>query len=306
MVKFSLYQLVWMFFVYAFMGWCAEVAFAGLRHGRFVNRGFLNGPICPIYGFGLVGVIYLLIDLKDNLFILFLGSVIVTTVIEYITGWVLEKLFHAKWWDYTNNRFNIHGYVCLEFSLIWGFAATFIVRIIHPMVMNLINGIPHQPGTVLACIMVGLTAVDLGATVAAICNMQKKLRLITAAAREIHEISDIIGENVSHAAINVRRRTDEAKELYGDLIDMSAAHRAQEKELIEKNREEERKLFESIRETERNRRDARAAAAQADRREKAREFRENLRKKSFTYRRISKAFPDLGLDNDEMEKKEKK
>ena len=111
MVKFSLYQLVWMFFVYAFMGWCAEVAFAGLRHGRFVNRGFLNGPICPIYGFGLVGVIYLLIDLKDNLFILFLGSVIVTTVIEYITGWVLEKLFHAKWWDYTNNRFNIHGYV---------------------------------------------------------------------------------------------------------------------------------------------------------------------------------------------------
>lgn len=57
MVKFSLYQLVWMFFVYAFMGWCAEVAFAGLRHGRFVNRGFLNGPICPIYGFGLVGVI---------------------------------------------------------------------------------------------------------------------------------------------------------------------------------------------------------------------------------------------------------
>ena len=254
MVKFSLYQLVWMFFVYAFMGWCAEVAFAGLRHGRFVNRGFLNGPICPIYGFGLVGVIYLLIDLKDNLLILFLGSVIVTTVIEYITGWVLEKLFHAKWWDYTNNRFNIHGYVCLEFSLIWGFAATFIVRIIHPMVMNLINGIPHQTGTVLACIMVGLTAVDLGATVAAICNMQKKLRLITAAAREIHEISDIIGENVSHAAINVRRRTDEAKELYGDLIDMSAAHRAQEKELIEKNREEERKLFESIRETERNRR----------------------------------------------------
>ena len=99
----------------------------------------------------------------------------------------------------------------------------------------------------------------------------------------------------------MRRRTDEAKELYGDLIDMSAAHRAQEKELIEKNREEERKLFESIRETERNRRDARAAAAQADRREKAREFRENLRKKSF----ISKAFPDLGLDNDEMEKKEK-
>lgn len=305
MVKFSLYQLVWMFFVYAFMGWCAEVAFAGLRHGKFVNRGFLNGPICPIYGFGLVAVIYLLIDLKDNLLVLFLGSAVVTTVMEYITGWVLEKLFHAKWWDYTHNRFNIHGYVCLEFSLIWGFAATFIVRIIHPMVMNLINGIPHQLGTVLAYVMLGLTAVDLGATVAAICNMQKKLRLITAAAREIHEISDIIGENVSHAAINVRRRTDEARELYGALIDMGAAHRAQEKELMEKNREEERELFERIRETERDRRDAHTAAVRADMREKARAFRDNLRKKSFTYRRISRAFPDLGLDNDETDNKEK-
>ena len=301
MVKFSLYQLVWLFFVYAFMGWCAEVAFAGLRHGRFVNRGFLNGPICPIYGFGLVGVIYLLVDLKDSFWILFLGSIVVTTALEYATGWVLEKLFHAKWWDYTNNRFNIRGYVCLEFSLMWGLAATFVVRVIHPMVMTMIDGIPHGAGTVMAYIMLGLTAVDLGATLAAICNMQKKLRLITAAAKEMHEISDIIGENVSRAAVGVRKRTEEAKELYGDLIELSAAHRAEEKALIEKNREEERQLFESIREKERSRRDVKAAIAQADRREKAKELRDSLRKKSFTYRRIARAFPDLGLDDGENE-----
>ena len=301
---FSLYHILAFFLIYSCLGWCVEVVYAAATTGQLVNRGFLNGPVCPIYGFGMILVLFFLTPLEDDLLLLYLGGVILPSALELVGGWALYKLYRTRWWDYTDKPFNIGGYVCLEFTLIWGFAATFIVRIIHPMVMNLINGIPHQTGTVLACIMVGLTAVDLGATVAAICNMQKKLRLITAAAREIHEISDIIGENVSHAAINVRRRTDEAKELYGDLIDMSAAHRAQEKELIEKNREEERKLFESIRETERNRRDARAAAAQADRREKAREFRENLRKKSFTYRRISKAFPDLGLDNDEMEKKE--
>ena len=251
-----------------------------------------------------MGVIYLLIDLKDNLFILFLGSVIVTTVIEYITGWVLEK-FHAKWWDYTNNRFNIHGYVRLEFSLIWGFAATFIVRIIHPMVMNLINGIPHQPGTVLACIMVGLTAVDLGATVAAICNMQKKLRLITAAAREIHEISDIIGENVSHAAINVRRRTDEAKELYGDLGNRYERGAPRSGEGAHRKEPGESESSLSIRKPKGT---AGMPAPPQLRLTGGKRPGNSVRtygKKRATYRRISKAFPDLGLDNDEMEKKEK-
>ena len=101
----TLYEIIWIFLIYAFLGWCTEVAYAALDIGKFVNRGFLNGPCCPVYGFGVLIVVGILTPLKDNLLILFTGSVLLTTVLEYITGWILEKAFHNKWWDCFRNIF---------------------------------------------------------------------------------------------------------------------------------------------------------------------------------------------------------
>lgn len=109
------YELVWIFIIYAFIGWCTEVSYAALDRGIFVNRGFLNGPYCPIYGCGVVIVVAVLTPLKDNLLILFIGSFLLTSILEYITGYLLEKVFHNQWWDYSDKPFNIHGYVCLKF-----------------------------------------------------------------------------------------------------------------------------------------------------------------------------------------------
>ena len=100
-------------------GWCTEVSYAALDRGIFVNRGFLNGPYCPIYGCGVVIVVAVLTPLKDNLLILFIGSFLLTSILEYITGYLLEKVFHNQWWDYSDKPFNIHGYVCLKFSIYW-------------------------------------------------------------------------------------------------------------------------------------------------------------------------------------------
>ena len=83
----------------------------------------MNGPVCPVYGFGLVIIIMALTPLKDNLLLLFVGSVVITSSLEFVTGWALEKIFHTRWWDYTNNKFNLCGYICLGFSIIWGLAA---------------------------------------------------------------------------------------------------------------------------------------------------------------------------------------
>jgi uncharacterized membrane protein len=96
----TLYNAAWIFLVYAFLGWCTEVVFQAAIRGKFINRGFLNGPVCPIYGFGVLAVIGCLTPLKDNLAVLFFGSVVLTTVLEFITGFVLEKFFCDKWWDY--------------------------------------------------------------------------------------------------------------------------------------------------------------------------------------------------------------
>lgn len=135
----TLYEIIWIFFIYAFLGWCTEVAYAALDIGKFVNRGFLNGPCCPVYGFGVLIVVGILTPLKDNLLILFTGSVLLTTVLEYITGWILEKAFHNKWWDYSDKPFNVKGYICLKFSILWGLACTFIMVALHPAIFGFIK-----------------------------------------------------------------------------------------------------------------------------------------------------------------------
>ena len=107
----NFYELVWIFIIYAFIGWCTEVSYAALDTGKFVNRGFLNGPYCPIYGCGVVIVVAILTPLKENLLILFAGSFLLTSVLEYITGYILEKVFHNKWWDLLGTGMYLyHGY----------------------------------------------------------------------------------------------------------------------------------------------------------------------------------------------------
>lgn len=100
---FPIYQLLWLFFIYAFLGWCTEVAYAALDTGKLVNRGFLNGPLCPIYGCGMAAVLTLLLPLQDNLLILFAGGMLLTTLIELVGGWALKTLFHTTWWDYSTS-----------------------------------------------------------------------------------------------------------------------------------------------------------------------------------------------------------
>ena len=102
-----MYPLLWLFFIYAFLGWCTEVSYAALKSGRFVNRGFLNGPVCPVYGFGMVIVLWVLEPLRGNLLLLFLGSVALTSLLEWLTGFALERLFHQRWWDYSQEPFNL-------------------------------------------------------------------------------------------------------------------------------------------------------------------------------------------------------
>ena len=155
-----LYRFVWMFFIYAFLGWCTEVSYAALVTGKFVNRGFLNGPVCPVYGFGVVIVLTCLTPLANNLPLLFLGSVVLTSALEWLTGFVLEKLFHQRWWDYSDQPFNLSGYVCLRFSVAWGFACLFVVKLLHPTVLLFIRLIPQILGVVLLALMGAVMAAD--------------------------------------------------------------------------------------------------------------------------------------------------
>ena len=194
-------RIILLFFIYAFLGWCMEVAFAACKSGRFVNRGFLNGPVCPIYGFGMVGVAVLLSPLKDNLLWMYLGSAVITTVIEYITGWMLERIFHAKWWDYSDMPLNIGGYVCLLFSLIWGALCVVIVRYVHPAIAGLVEHLPNWLTIALDGLFVSAIAVDLAATLATIRKLASRLSTLERMAGEIHSMSDNIGKRISDGTL---------------------------------------------------------------------------------------------------------
>lgn len=137
------YYYFFIFFIaYSFLGWMLEVIYHIFSVKKLINRGFLHGPICPIYGNGAVIMILFLTPLIDNTIYLFVGGFILATVLEYITGYVLELSFDTKWWDYTNEKFNIKGYVCLKFSLIWGLVAVFMMKVLQPKIAQITYSIP--------------------------------------------------------------------------------------------------------------------------------------------------------------------
>lgn len=139
-----------------------RVWFSGLVHRSCIcdnkaekvrEQRFLNGPICPIYGVGVTVVVYFLTPYKDNLILLYVLSTVLVTVLEGLTGYLMDKIFHHKWWDYTNQLLNIGGYVCLIFSLVWGVACVLIVRVIHPVIHKILTFIPHTLGLIMLAVL---------------------------------------------------------------------------------------------------------------------------------------------------------
>ena len=237
----SFYLFLWIFFIYSFLGWCLEVCFFALNTGKFVNRGFLNGPVCPIYGFGVVIVVLCLTPLMENTLLLFLGSVLLTSLLELGVGFALEKLFHQRWWDYTNEPFNLGGYICLRFSLAWGLACLLVMEIIHPSVLWLIRHIPHTLGLVLLACFVSVMAVDLTATVRTIARINRSLGQIDELAGRIKALSNDLGENLADRVLDAVEigdglRADLQEEL-DDLREVLAAHRAEVQDGLEEVRD---------------------------------------------------------------------
>lgn len=291
-MTYTIYELLCFFVIYSVLGWCLEVCFCTINTGQFVNRGFLNGPVCPIYGFGMVIVVLCLTPLNESWPLLFLGSMVLTTALEFFTGWVLEKLFHTKWWDYTGRKFNLKGYVCLEFSILWGLGCVLIMRVLHPEILRFLRWIPHKAGLVILGICILLGIVDLVATLTAIRGLQKRLRGITALAENMHEFSDDLGGNISGAVRAVKTRTDEEKAIFEEVSAMVEAHRAEEKALAAAHRAEEQELLDRLRGETREVRAQRTQQLQSEVRQKLSEVRSGEK-------RIIRAFPALQMHGDQ-------
>ena len=184
---------IW-FVLYSFIGWLYESVLCSVSERKLINRGFLTGPVCPVYGFGAVTVIFALYGRLTNVFLIFLAAAVLTCALEYATSWLLEKLFDAKWWDYSTRRFNLNGRVSLAGGLVFGVLSVLLVRLLHPFVASLTDRLsPHALMTAAALAFVMLAA-DTVITVRHLLLLNGRLKEIQSA------INGFLAQRMKHAA----------------------------------------------------------------------------------------------------------
>lgn len=204
------YQICSFFLLYSFAGWVVEVIFHAVAQGKVVNRGFLNGPVCPVYGFGMLAVFALINSLpggsgETNVGILFVAGMVLTTAIELLAGFILDRAFHARWWDYSDKPFNFHGYICLQFSILWGLGVVMAVRIAHPIITSVsTDRIPPKYGwPVLACCY-AVYLVDFVVTVAVMQGLNRRLKEIDEISRLLHVPSDSLTKTIAESSMKTQ------------------------------------------------------------------------------------------------------
>ena len=234
----SYYQILQYFVIYSFLGWCVEVVYQAVAKGKIVNRGFLNGPVCPIYGFGCISVFALLNCTSErnmhevNAFWVFVGGVVLATAIELFGGWALDKIFHARWWDYSNKPFNFHGYICLEFSLIWGLGIVFVVRAVHPMISRIsANVFPEKVGWILMGFIYLVYAADFAVSVMIMVGLNKRMAELDELRAKMRVVSNELSQRLGEGALETAQKV-------GEVEVQAALGRAEIKDNIEVARRE--------------------------------------------------------------------
>ena len=217
----SYYHIFQYFLIYSFLGWCTEVAYAAVCEGRVVNRGFLNGPVCPIYGFGILAVFGTINtglsrfgtgSSYTNLLLIFLCGMALTTMIELFGGWALDRLFHASWWDYSDKPFNFHGYICLQFSLLWGIGIVLVVEVLHPLIAATFDRImPETVGWPLMYFLYIVYASDTMLSVMIMVGLNKRLAELDEMQKRMRVVSNTLSDGIGRSALGTAQYIGEAK-----------------------------------------------------------------------------------------------
>ena len=223
------YQIASFFIIYSFIGWCVEVVYQALKRGKVINRGFLNGPVCPVYGFGVLAVFAFTKSVlpsltalsesrmtgEDNLvdlLVLFLLGVLLATSVELIAGWLLDVCFHARWWDYTQVPLNFHGYICLRFSIIWGLAIVLVVKVVQPaMESESTFHMPERYGWPLLAVLYAIYLADFIVTVLIVAGMNRRLTELDEIQKKMRIVSNGLSQTLGGNTLNTQQKIDETR-----------------------------------------------------------------------------------------------
>ena len=235
MYTYAWYHWLTFFYIYCFFGWIFESTYVSLKQRHFVNRGFLRFPMLPLYGTGAVMMLWVSLPVRNSLIAVYFSGLIGATVLEYITGWAMERLFKVRYWDYSNQKFNLHGYICLTSSIAWGFLTILMTEVIHPPIAKAVLEIkPHTECFFLitTTILFGYDtfqstkeALDLARALESITklraeleDMQVQIALLRAeTVQEIHRIKENVRDSVvesaelRHENINLKKEEFETR-----------------------------------------------------------------------------------------------
>lgn len=230
MYHYTMVQWLFLFYFYCFFGWCFESAYVSIKSRKLTNRGFMRGPFLPLYGSGAIMMLVVSMPFQDNIFLVYVAGCIGATVLEYVTGVTMEALFKVRYWDYSQNKFNFQGHICLGTSLAWGGLTILMTEGIHVPVEALMLSIPGQILTVVTVVLTAYniadfaisfkTAIDLRDlldkmehTKEELLRIQKRLDVIIAVTGEsIGNYRDAFGDNVEGVITGIEEKLEGIRE----------------------------------------------------------------------------------------------
>ena len=239
-----------MFFIYSFVGWVVEVVYYGITEGKFINRGFLAGPLCPVYGLGFYAAIWIFEPFRDNFLIIFFGMAAACTVVELIAGVILYHIFHMRWWDYSDYKLNFRGYICLRFFIYWGIAASLGIYVLHPAVKWLIGHVNYPVMVGLIIFFTLILVADLVTTIITIVGFKKKFEAMEKVVTGTKAVSDKIGSQIYGAVDTLVTVSEPTRNHYEQYRKLLADNRQQERELAAQHRAEEKAFANQFTEAE--------------------------------------------------------
>ncbi len=211
--EYNLTQWLLFFYIYSFFGWCIESSYVSIRKRKFVNRGFMRGPFLPLYGSGAVLLLFVTIPVRDSLILSFIFGAAAATVLEYITGACMEALFKVRYWDYSNNPFNLHGYVCLGTSLAWGLLTIVMIRIVHEPVEHLVLSINQTVQDILAAVLTVYVTADMALSFRAALDIRAMLEKMTRVKEEMEKMQGRLDAMIAFAGPKMAEKKEEIQNL---------------------------------------------------------------------------------------------
>lgn len=219
MYSYSIVQWVFFFYFYCFFGWCFESAYVSLKCRKPVNRGFMRGPFLPLYGSGAIMMLVVSIPFQDNLFLVYIAGCIGATVLEYVTGVTMEALFKVRYWDYSKNRFNFQGHICLGTSLAWGALTILMTEVLHKPVEQLVLRIPSQILTVVTMVLTAVIFADFALSFKAALDLRDVLVKMEKAKSELLHIQKRLDVIIALTNEELANKREELAESIGQRKD---------------------------------------------------------------------------------------